>query len=338
LTGNKKIAPTLSPNKTREGFIGGLLFAVLTAALFHEFVFFPLFKSIVFGFIVCFSAFAGDLLASWFKRIFEVKNFSNILPGQGGMFDRFDSFIGSGAIIGLLGIPYLTVNYPDKDLVVYLMITFIFLIILLLGEFLHNFLKFKPEFSRMISHFFAGIFCLFSFNLFSSFIYVFALCIQSALFLFVSDRMGFLKSHHNVTRKTHGSSLFFVGVFLIFFASDLSLKKSLFVLPLLILTISDPIAALAGLNIKSRYWTNIITGKKSLKTFAGSLAFFISSFCILLIGLPFFYNYQLPSLLVLSFIIGLIVSLTETISSKGFDNLTIPVSMLFLLKISEHFF
>ena len=254
------------------------------------------------------------------------------------MFDRFDSLMASGALIGILGIPYLSDYGFDKDVFIYLTITILFLCILLLGEFLHLFFKISPEFARITSHVLAGLSSLLILNKFSSPLYVLALCIQSALFLIFTAKMGILKSHHDVERKTYGSSLFFAGVFLTFFTSVLTLNRSLFILPVLILTISDPIAALTGQNIKSGYWINIISGKKSFKTFAGSFAFFISSFFILLIGLPFFFNYSLPARLIISLTTGLIVTLIETISSSGFDNLTIQASVLFLLLISESLF
>ena len=59
------------------------------------------------------------------------------------MFDRFDSFLFTGAIIGLTGIPYLSVNVYDKDTLLYLGLTSLFLFILLIGEILYLFAKSK---------------------------------------------------------------------------------------------------------------------------------------------------------------------------------------------------
>jgi phosphatidate cytidylyltransferase len=101
LLGRNKIAPVISPNKTREGFIYGSLIAVITAVLIRDLAGFAVGAAALSGLVICLSSFAGDLLASLFKRKFGTKNFSNILPGHGGMFDRFDSFMTSGAIIGL---------------------------------------------------------------------------------------------------------------------------------------------------------------------------------------------------------------------------------------------
>jgi len=338
LFGRNKIVPSISPNKTWEGLIYGSFIAILTAVILRDLGSFPLPKSILFGLMICLSSFAGDLLASSFKREFGAKNFSNILPGQGGMFDRFDSFMASGALIGILGIPYLIANSYDKDVSLYLTMTVIFLAVLILGEFLHLFLKIRPEFARITSHVLAGLFSLLLLNRFSSPYFVLVLCIQSALFLYATDKMGFLKSHHSVKRKTYGSAVFFAGVLIAYITSELTSNRALFILPIMILTISDPTAALTGLNTKSRKWKNLISGDISAKSYAGSFAFFVSAFIILFFGLPFFYNLGLPARLIISLLIGLIASFVEAISSKGFDNVAIPVSIILLLLPGQYYF
>ena len=94
LFGRKKILKYISPNKTYEGFIGGFLFANLFA-LFFQFYFYQIFsyEKFLFANILIFSSFFGDLIESFFKRKNNLKNSSNIFPGHGGFFDRFDSFI-----------------------------------------------------------------------------------------------------------------------------------------------------------------------------------------------------------------------------------------------------
>ena len=338
LLGRNKILPVISPNKTWEGFIYGSAIAILTAVYLRHMGSFSPLKSSLFGLIICLSSFSGDLLASSYKRKFNARNFSDSLPGQGGMFDRFDSFMVSGALTGIFGIQYLISNSYDKDVALYLTLTVIFLGILIFGEFLHLFFRMRPEFARITSHILAGLFSLLFLGKFSSPYFVLALCIQSALFLYVTDKMGFLKSHHSVKRKTYGSAIFFAGVLIAFITSELTLQRAFLILPILILTISDPVAAFAGLNVKSRKWNNLISGESSAKSYAGSIAFFVSAFIILFFGLPFLYNSGLPARLILSLIIGLIVTFVEAISSKGFDNLTIPVSIILLLLLLQYIF
>ena len=94
LFGKHKLASKVSPGKTVEGLIGGLLIAVLTSYLLHE--------NIVTGLIICAAALAGDLLASFYKRKCGVKDYSNLIPGHGGVLDRFDSLIFACAVCLLI--------------------------------------------------------------------------------------------------------------------------------------------------------------------------------------------------------------------------------------------
>ncbi|WP_226034915.1 phosphatidate cytidylyltransferase [Aquibacillus saliphilus] len=93
--GKRKLWPEISPNKTIEGAIGGIILACLVAFIFHTFV--PVHPSalIVLVVTVLASAFGqvGDLVESAFKRHYNVKDSGKILPGHGGILDRFDSWI-----------------------------------------------------------------------------------------------------------------------------------------------------------------------------------------------------------------------------------------------------
>ncbi|MDQ0230501.1 phosphatidate cytidylyltransferase [Metabacillus malikii] len=93
--GKKKLWPEISPNKTVEGAVGGVLFAVLFACIYHYFtgvldnyvtVTFITILLSIFGQI-------GDLVESALKRHYQVKDSGNILPGHGGILDRFDSLL-----------------------------------------------------------------------------------------------------------------------------------------------------------------------------------------------------------------------------------------------------
>ncbi len=105
LFGKRKILPAISPNKTLEGSLGGLLFAMVTSVLIRGLLEVSIFGAVLLGLGMAVAAFTGDLLASRAKRAFKIKDFSNLIPGHGGFLDRFDSLLVTGAFI------YLIANY-----------------------------------------------------------------------------------------------------------------------------------------------------------------------------------------------------------------------------------
>ena len=92
--GNKKLAPEVSPGKSIEGVIGGLLLALAVALVFQNWTDLKglgfLQSLILFVAVVLFSV-LGDLTESMFKRASGVKDSSQLLPGHGGILDRIDS-------------------------------------------------------------------------------------------------------------------------------------------------------------------------------------------------------------------------------------------------------
>ncbi|MDF3028380.1 MAG: phosphatidate cytidylyltransferase [Fluviicola sp.] len=112
LIGKRKITPRLSPNKTWGGFIGAFLITIATSAyylLHNDSLQSTWPEAILFGAFIALLAFGGDLLASLFKRITNVKDYGNTIPQHGGILDRFDSFIVS--LGGFFGIVYLITNF-----------------------------------------------------------------------------------------------------------------------------------------------------------------------------------------------------------------------------------
>jgi len=100
--GKHKLIPSVSPGKTVEGAIGGLLASMLVAAVYTRYVLHPsahlTFRMtpagvLVFGALVSVAAQIGDLAESLLKREAGVKDSSQIIPGHGGILDRFDSLL-----------------------------------------------------------------------------------------------------------------------------------------------------------------------------------------------------------------------------------------------------
>lgn len=94
LFGKHKLCPDLSPKKTIEGAIGGTLGTTLLAMVFgYFFARDLLIHTAIIGFLGSLFSQAGDLSASAFKRQMGIKDYGNLIPGHGGILDRFDSVI-----------------------------------------------------------------------------------------------------------------------------------------------------------------------------------------------------------------------------------------------------
>lgn len=91
--GKHKLAPVISPNKTIEGSIGGIICAVIGAIVVGYFIGLEWYMSAIAGLLCTIFAQIGDLSESLIKRDAGVKDSGDILPGHGGFLDRCDSFI-----------------------------------------------------------------------------------------------------------------------------------------------------------------------------------------------------------------------------------------------------
>ena len=89
--GKTPLASKLSPNKTVEGALGGLVVGTLSGVLFGLFFQFPLFWSIGTGLLTSIAGQTGDLFESLLKRTAGLKDSGVFMPGHGGVLDRFDS-------------------------------------------------------------------------------------------------------------------------------------------------------------------------------------------------------------------------------------------------------
>lgn len=97
LWGRKKILPEISPNKTRGGLLGGTVIALASALLLRPLCPDSVINCLLMAAGIAGFAFAGDVAASWYKRNYHVKDYSHLIPGHGGVLDRFDSLIAGGA-------------------------------------------------------------------------------------------------------------------------------------------------------------------------------------------------------------------------------------------------
>ena len=98
--GKHKLCPNLSPKKSVEGAIGGVLGSVLFCGVFTYFVL-PelLFECMAIAVVGSVVAQLGDLSASAFKRQMGIKDYGNLIPGHGGILDRFDSVLFTAPLV-----------------------------------------------------------------------------------------------------------------------------------------------------------------------------------------------------------------------------------------------
>lgn len=101
--GRHKLFPRVSPNKSWEGAIAGFIFSIAAMVAARSLIidFLPLHHTILIGLIIGIFGQTGDLIESLLKRDAGVKDSSNIIPGHGGIFDRFDSLLYTAPLIYL---------------------------------------------------------------------------------------------------------------------------------------------------------------------------------------------------------------------------------------------
>ncbi len=215
-----------------------------------------------------------------------------------------------------------------------------FVSLFLAAELLHRLAKVRAEYTRKLVHTGTGVFTLL-FPIFLTQIWqVGVLCGSFLVLLLFSLRTGWLPSINAVERKTAGSWLYPVIVFLCFlFYRCMAANPELhfhpfyfFYLPLLLLAFCDPVAALAG-----GYWKRQNPETPPGKTIVGSLAFLgLAAFICLACGFLFFHKpIAIAIPWVNTLIIPLATTLAERYSNRGWDNFTVPTAAMLCLWASE---
>lgn len=104
--GKRKLFPSVSPNKTVEGFLGGMFFSIAASIVISNlYLHFSVFNWIVIALIVSIFGTIGDLVVSKFKRQANLKDSGTLMPGHGGILDRLDSLLFASPFV------YLYINF-----------------------------------------------------------------------------------------------------------------------------------------------------------------------------------------------------------------------------------
>jgi len=214
-----------------------------------------------------------------------------------------------------------------------------FLALFALAEILYHKVKVNVELTRKLVHFGTGILTLLFPILLNSHWYVLFLCASFAVILLLSLKYNLLQSINAIERKSWGSLLYPLAVYLTYlfytYSPNGSQNLAYFYLPILILAICDPIAALVG---KSFPYKKFKIGKDS-KTVSGCTGFFVS--CLILsIGVILYFN---PSFnftvenIGFILVLAMATMLTEALSGRGIDNLTIPACVMLVIYLNHGF-
>jgi len=208
-----------------------------------------------------------------------------------------------------------------------LYIALIYLAMFGIGEVLYHFMHVKAEMTRKFSHLSAGFIAFLFPMLITHHIFVLMLAAGFTGLLFLTKKVNLLKSIHAVKRKTVGSYLYPISIYGCFLVYSHYDNLLFYYLPLLILAISDTIAAIGG-----EAWAfGRFFKHTDSKTLFGSSLFFVSAMVISIVVLALLTNLSFRTIIILSILISLLTSFIEAISNKGLDNITIPLTVLSIL-------
>lgn len=217
---------------------------------------------------------------------------------------------------------------PDILNTVYFVI--VFLLLFAIAEFLYHVMDIQAELTRKVVHFGTGLLSLMFPIILDSHWYVLFLCSSFAGLLILSMRFKLLKSINAIERESVGAVAYPVSVYVCYLAfANFDRQYIYFYLPILMLAICDPLAALAG---KKWPWKPYKVGAGT-KTWMGSSIFFVSAM-ILSLAISRFSTFELGIFGVL--LVSSVATIAEAVSRRGYDNLMIPMAVLGMLVVIDY--
>ncbi len=218
-----------------------------------------------------------------------------------------------------------------------------FLLLFALAELLYHRFGVRAEWTRKLVHIGTGLLTMLFPVLIDNHWLVLMLCASFAAILVGSLKWNLLKSINAIDRQSHGSLSYPAAVFVCYCYYDWYQKQSFcqdsgylaFYLPILILAICDPLAALFG---KRWPWGKYRVGHE-FKSLMGSSVFFIGAFVLTFLFIRFTNNITISTvqLTLASFCMALVTSLAEGFSRRGLDNILVPLSAMGTLLFISYF-
>ncbi len=217
---------------------------------------------------------------------------------------------------------------PTREEWIFLgMVLFLVVVLIVITEIVRKISDGHSETTRKSVHMITGILMAFSPFLFHSAVPVLVIASAAMVGTVLSLRYGFLKSLHNTDRVSYGTVLhpasFFILTIIFWDRAPYILTISM-----LVMAIPDALAAMLGKLILTPHY---ITLGGSRKTIEGSWVMFSSTFVLIFLSLRYFHPYSEAGALVIAASTALVVTGWEAITTKGFDNLAVPLSTAFML-------
>ena len=213
----------------------------------------------------------------------------------------------------------------NENLINLLQLSMYFLLLFGMAELLYRFVKVNVEYTRKFVHIGTGLLTMLFPIMFNHYIWVIFICSTFYVILTISIKLGLLPSINAIKRVSHGSLSYpvivtLVYVFYYYKTSGSSKEYLYFYIPILTMALADPVAAFIG----SKFPAGKFSVGKEQKTISGSSAFFVIACIVSYVFLPMHdWHFVL--------IISVVATITEAITTKGFDNLTIPIAIAAVL-------
>jgi len=207
-----------------------------------------------------------------------------------------------------------------KEIISVLIISTSYIGIFVIAELWRKFGRPDPEKTRKFVHLCSGAICLTFSYLLQSHFTVLLLAASFAAIIWITSKKGWLNSVHGVSRESSGGIYFPIAIYLTFLIANVTEQPHLYLISILVLAVSDTLAALIGISYGNKKF-EVEDDKKSLE---GTLAFFFATFILVQLCLLLLTDMGRPETVLAGLYVAILVTAIELLSLGGADNLFIP--------------